>query len=131
MVKEFQQLRKQMVQILLKQQEQEQEKKRLFLDIIKVIELIEKKEEIAVRTLKLETVANENLPVIYNNIKRELIKLLAKYEVQPILGESIFNPTEFNQKTSMKEGVIYPKVKYSYLGKILNDKEPKNKTKTT
>jgi len=131
MVKEFQQLRMQMTQILLEKQQQQQEieaiivkqaqeKKQLFLAIIGMIESLEKKEEIAIRTLKLESVSNQNSPSIYNNLKNDLVKLLATHDVQPIAGENSYSPTKFSQKTPTTEKEIYPKTKYSYQGKVLN-----------
>ncbi len=128
MVKEFQQLRKQMTQILLDNQaqqqkinslvdQQEKEKKGLFLELIRIIELLEKKEKAHIRALKLETISNQNLPEAYNNIKNDLSALLAKYDVHPLSGEGTYNQIEVNSK----EAIVYPKTKYSYHGKILND----------
>lgn len=131
MVKEFQQLRKQMTQILLDNQaqqqkinslvdKQEKEKKGLFLELIKIIELLERKEKIHIRALKLETVSNQNLPKVYNNIKNDLRALLAKYDVQSLSAEGTYGQIEFNSENIIKETVIYPKTKYSYHGEILN-----------
>ena len=70
--------------------------------------------------LKLETVSKQDLPEIYNNIKNDLIALLAKHNVQPLSGESTYGQIEFNSKKTTKEASIYPKTKYSYHGEILN-----------
>jgi len=131
MVKEFQLLRKQMTQILLDNQaqqqattnlinEQEKEKKSLFLALIKIIESLEKKEKIHKSSLKLENISKQDLPDTYNNIKNDLITLLAKYDVQPLSGEVTYGQIESNSKNMIKEALIYPKTKYSYLGEILN-----------
>lgn len=131
MVKEFQQLRKQMTQILFDNQtqqqtikrlinEQEEEKKDLFLALIRIIESLDKKEKIHIRALKLKTVSEQDLPEIYSNIKNKLIALLTKYDVHPLSEEVTYGQIEFNSKNSIKEGGIYPKTKYSYRGKILD-----------
>ncbi|GEM_PF-4432912 len=132
MVKEFQQLRKQMIQLLLEQQQQqnelaaqsakqEAEKKRLFLDIIAIIELLAQKEEIAIRAFKLEPVSSQNTSEIYNNIKNNLVKLLAKHDVRPITENTLSMDTKFNQKSMMKTGEVSPKIRFSYGGEFLNE----------
>ena len=134
MVKEFQQLRKQMTQTLLKHQAQqkeiativtknEAEKVRLFLDVISIIETIEKKEELALRNQRLTHLPKQNSSEIYNNIKNDLIKLLTKQNVHPIPERSIFSSSVSDDETVIpKKNIAVPlKVRYLYQGKVIND----------
>ena len=132
MVKEFQQLRKQVTQILAENHQQKQEtialiakeveeKERLFLDLIKIIEQLALKTEIATKLLKQEPEAHQNLPDTYNNIKNDLIQLLAKYNVQPIIGQNLIIEPEKEGGDEGRQERVFPKYIYSYQGKILNE----------
>ena len=131
MVKEFQQLRKQMTQILLENQQlkkesigliakEVEEKENLFIDLIKLIEQLDLKAEIATKTLNSALVTNQDLPNTYNNIKNDLIQLLVKYDVQPIIGQNRMTESEKEGGSHSKEEGVYPKKRYSYRGKFLN-----------
>ena len=134
MVKEFQQLRKQITQTLRKEQAQrveietliaknEQEKKDLFLDIISIIEALEKKEAIAVKDLKSTQSAKDSLPEIFNNLKNDLTELLTKHNVHPIPSRKIIDLSGHDNESDLTPGnkIKYSKVKYLYHGNILND----------
>lgn len=131
MVKEFQLLRKQLTQTLQAQQEQEKEltaqgvkqemeKRKIFLDIISIIELLDQKEKTAIKALQLETVSSHNISEIYNNIKNDLVRLLAKHDVRPVTDNTLSTAAKFSQKPVINTVEIAPKIKFSYDGKMLN-----------
>lgn len=130
MVKEFQQLRKQMTQCLLEQQqqrkemtdlvaEQAREKEEWFLDIIDLVEKLSRKETITEQALELEVSPKHDLKKIYNNIQSDLILLLSKYDVQPIAENRQFKEEEERANDKTLAEATYPLKRFTYQGKIL------------
>lgn len=132
MVKEFQQLRKQITQILLENHQQKketiklvakerEEKEKVFVDLIKIIEQLARKEEVAIKVPKLASTTNQNLSDTYNNIKNALIKLLATHGVHAIIGREAVEESEGENREAINQRSAFPKKRFSYQGKILNE----------
>ncbi len=130
MVKEFQQLRKQMTQRLLEQQQQKmemvalveqqaKEKEIWLMDIIELIDKLSRKETIVVQTLQLDTPPKQVVEEIYNNIQNDLLLLLSKYGVQPIVGDEQFEQEKETGHPSTLDQPTSPRKRFRYQGKIL------------
>ena len=130
MVKEFQQLRKQMTQRLLEQKEQRKEitalvakqameKEGWLLDIIDLIEKLSRKETIIEQAQQVEVPPEHDSREIYNNIQSDLILLLNKYGVQLIVENGwIKEEGEVGIDKTSEETTAPPK-RFIYQGKIL------------
>lgn len=118
MVKEFQLLKKHVTQLLVKQQQeiallkkkQLEQQQEIFIDVVKLIEELSEKGEIANRALDQNNLIQPSPQETYNNIKNDLIQLLYKYDVQPIT-ENVGS----NQLDQTKDSIIG----YTYQGKVL------------
>lgn len=126
MVKEFQNLKRQIIKTLVETHEVtqenrilesnlESEKQQIFIDIIGLIKEIDEMEKIK----KGEPIEGSDLTNTYHYFKEQLLKLLGKHEVYPIENSNSQLPVS---STENKEAVNLEKqegLNYLYRGKIL------------